>query len=268
MPSLANHQSNDFTKCLLIGDSKAGKTGSLASLVKAGYKLRILDFDNGLDVLKEFVLRDCPDLIGNVEFRTLQDKMKATPMGSVIDGQPKAFVDGLKMLDHWKYDDVDLGKPAQWGPDCILVIDSLSRMADAAYDFREPLAVKGRSGEVDGRMIYYDAQKAVINVMATLTGKNFQTNVIVLAHIRYVDMPNGQKKGFPQAVGSAICTEIPQWYNAYAMYENQAGKRVLRTTSTPLIDLANPAPFKMAPTYPIETGLASFFEVLRSSKAH
>ena len=57
MPSLDQHQSNDFVKLLLIGDSKAGKTGSLISLVKAGYKLRILDLDNLLDVLKYFIMK-------------------------------------------------------------------------------------------------------------------------------------------------------------------------------------------------------------------
>ena len=40
MPSLANHQSNEFTKMLLEGDSGSGKTGSLASLVAAGFSLR------------------------------------------------------------------------------------------------------------------------------------------------------------------------------------------------------------------------------------
>jgi len=263
VPSLRDHQSNEFTKCLLIGDSKAGKTGSLASLVAAGYKLRILDYDNGLDVLKKFVLRDSPDKLDNVEFRTLRDKRKATQTGAVIDGPPKAFVDGLRMLDRWKYGDVDLGVPGDWGPECILVLDSLSRFAEAAFDFREPLAVKGRSGEIDRRAIYKDAQDAVINTIATLTSESFRTNVIILAHIRYVEMEDGKKKGFPQAIGSAICSEIPQWFNSYALYENNGGKRTLRTTSTMLIDLANPAPFDMAPSYPIETGLAQFFAVLR-----
>ena len=55
MPSLANHQSNEFTKLLIEGDSGSGKTGALASLVKAGYKLRILDMDNGLDALKQTI---------------------------------------------------------------------------------------------------------------------------------------------------------------------------------------------------------------------
>jgi hypothetical protein len=83
MPSLDKHQSSEFTKLLLEGDSGSGKTGSLASLVAAGFKLRVLDMDNGLDSLANAVKRTCPDkLSGNVEFRTLRDKRRATPAGS------------------------------------------------------------------------------------------------------------------------------------------------------------------------------------------
>src|SRR5574337_1141356 len=102
MPSLAQHQSNDYTKLLIEGDSGSGKTGSLTSLVRSGYKLRILDFDNGLEPLKQFVLRDCPENIGNVEFRTLRDEYSASPTGPKVT-KPTAFVDALKMLDNWKY---------------------------------------------------------------------------------------------------------------------------------------------------------------------
>ena len=68
MPSLARHQSNSLTKLLLVGDAKSGKTGSLVSLVKAGYKLRILDFDNLLDVLKYMIIRECPES-GSIEMK-------------------------------------------------------------------------------------------------------------------------------------------------------------------------------------------------------
>lgn len=267
MPSLKDHQSNEFTKLLLVGDAKSGKTGSLVSLVKAGYKLRILDMDNLLDVLKYCILEQCPDLIGNVEFRTLRDKRKATAEGSVIDGQPKAFLNAIKMLDRWKYDDIDLGVPAEWGPDCILVLDSLSRFCDAAYDFREPLAVKGRDGKFDARAVYGDAQDAVENTIATLSSNNFRTNIIVIAHVQYMDLPDGTTKGFPQGVGQKLSPKIPQYFPSVVYYTNKGGKRTLQTNSTPLIDLANPKPFAMAPSYPIETGLADFFGVLREPPA-
>ena len=138
MPSLANHQSNQFTKLLLIGDAKSGKTGSLVSLVKAGYKLRILDFDNLLDILKFKAMEECPDKLDNVEFVTVRDNYKAGASGSQIDGKPKAWITAIKLLDNWKYDDTDLGRPADWGPDCILIVDSLSRLCDAAYDSMNP----------------------------------------------------------------------------------------------------------------------------------
>ena len=50
MASIKNHTSVDVTKLLLVGDSGSGKTASLATLANAGYKLRILDYDNGLDL--------------------------------------------------------------------------------------------------------------------------------------------------------------------------------------------------------------------------
>lgn len=268
MPSLAQHQSNSLTKLLLVGDAKSGKTGSLVSLVKAGYKLRILDFDNLLDVLKYMIIKECPEKIDNVEFRTLRDKRKTTAAGPVLDGAPKAFIEAGKMLDRWKYKDdegneIDLGNPGEWGPDCILVIDSLSRLCDAAYDFRDTLTPVGKGGEKDGRATYGDAQDAVEATLAHITSKSFATNVIVIAHVSYQKQSDGTTKGFPQGVGQKLSPKIPQYFASVVLYTNKNGKRTIQTNSTPLIDLANPKPFEMAKEYPIETGLAQFFEVLR-----
>lgn len=264
MPSLSKHQSNEFTKMLIEGDSGSGKSGALASLVAAGYKLRILDFDNGLEPLKQYVLKECPDKVDNVEYRTLRDKRKATPLGPVIDGGAKAFINGIKMLDKWKYDDIDLGVPAEWGPDCILVVDSLTFMSDAAFDFREPLTPKGESGKYDVRMVYKDAQDAIENVLALLTSESFRTNVIVTSHIRYMTNPDGTTKGYPTSVGSALGPTIPRYFNSVALCQTSAGgKRTIQTVATAMIDLKNPKPFAMANSYPISTGLADFFAVLR-----
>ena len=123
MPSLANHQSNEFTKMIIMGDSSSGKTCSLALLAK-DYKLRILDMDNLLDPLKYFILRDCPDKIDNVDYITLRDTYKATKSGPVIDGIPSAFTEALKILTDWP----GQGPPSDWGPGKILVIDPLSRL--------------------------------------------------------------------------------------------------------------------------------------------
>jgi hypothetical protein len=265
MPTLDHHQSNDFIKLLLIGESKAGKTGGCAPLICDGYNPRILDMDNGLDPLKTFVTRDCPTRLSSIEYRTLRDKYKATSGGPIVDGQPKAFVEALKMLDRWKYDDTDLGVPAEWGPDCVLIIDSLTLLADAAFAWAEPITPRGRSGEIDKRATYGIAQNAIEKVLSLITSESFKTNVIVISHIRYIDTEEGRRKGYPMAIGEALSPKIPRYFNSVALCETiSGGKRTIQTAATSTIDLANPKPFEMKPRYPIETGLSDYFKVLRA----
>jgi hypothetical protein len=271
MPSLADHQSNDIVKLLAVGDAMVGKTGSLASLVP-NYNLRILDLDNKLDVLKQFVLRECPAHASKVEYRTLRDNREATALGATIKGQPKAFVETVKMLSEWKYknpdgSEVNLGRPADWGPDCILVIDSLSRLCDAAYDWQEALTPAGRSGEKDGRAIYGNAQDVIENMISMITSPLMNTNVILIAHGSYMDLPDGTSKIFPQGVGQKLSPKIPQYFPNMVRYKNIAGKRTIQLKSDMMIDLANAAPFAMPETLDVETGLGKFFAILRGQPA-
>src|SRR5271156_298355 len=166
MPTLSHHQSNRFTKLLIMGDSGSGKTGALASLVNVGYKLVIWDYDNGLEALKQYIIKNSPERLDTVEYRTLRDRRKASALGPVLVGPPRAFVDGLKLLDRWKYKDdsgteIDLGDPGEFGEDTICVFDSLTLMCDSAMEWAEPLVTPGKSGEVYRPSIYGMAQEAI-----------------------------------------------------------------------------------------------------------
>ena len=267
MPSLANHKGSTLVKLLAMGDSKSRKTSSLASLIRAGYRLRILDLDNLLGPLRTIVMKECPDKIDNIEYRTLRDVREASPVGPMIKGKPTAYVQAINMLDIWKYKDdegneIDLGKPSDWGPDCVLVVDSLSRLCDAAYDFRLPLAVKGKGGDIDLRAVYGDAQDAIENNVANLTSESFNTNVIIIAHLTYQTTPEGIK-AYPQGVGQKLSPKIPQYFPNVMWYTHKGGKYVIKTNSTPLVDLAHTAPFEMGNEYDTGDGLAKIFEVLR-----
>lgn len=259
MPSLEQHQSNTTTKLLLIGDSGAGKTASLAALVDSGYKLRILDFDNGLDSLVGQIRRRCPDRAKNVSFETLRDKYRGTGTGVILDGPPKAFVTAMQLLDKWG----DLGKPEDWGTDTVVVVDSLTFMSNAAYNYNGFLNPTAK----DKRTIFYAAQSSIEHTLALLTSESFKPNVIIIAHMTFLDRPDGTKKGFPIAVGQALSPKIAPYFNSVALAETigsgQSMKRVIRTISTPLIDLKNPASFNIAETLPIETALATFFTTVQ-----
>src|SRR5271165_2356901 len=268
MPSLAKHPSTSLVKLLALGDSKSGKTSSLVSLVAAGYKLRILDMDNLLDVLRQRILETCPDKLDSVEFRTLRDRCKASEIDSVIDGKPRAWIDSLKMLNRWKYTDddgveIDLGIPAEWGPDCILVIDSLTRWCDAAITLHEAMIpTNTRSGSsYDGRAVYFSAQNDVEKQLASLTGPNFNTNVIVLCHGKYIDLPDKTVKLFPEGTGKALSPLIPTYFPNYIQYTHSGGKRTISLKSNHMINLAI-ASTSLPESLPADTGLAEIFRAL------
>jgi hypothetical protein len=260
MPNLADHQSSKFTKLLVIGDSGTGKTGALSSLVKAGFKLRIWDYDNGLDSLVQ-VCRHIGADLSLVEFESLRDKYKSTDMGPILDGVPKGFTRGVKLFDKWS----DGSVPSTWGPDTILVLDTLTFFADAAFNWARGMNPAAK----EPRQWYFSAQKAVEDCLALLAGPDFQTNVIVNSHIRYQERQDGAVKGYPTAVGSALGPTIPTYFNAMALVQSVGTgtnvKRTIQTAPTALIDLKNPAPFKMAPTLPLETGLADYFRTVREA---
>lgn len=271
MPDLGDHSSFEIVKGLYMGDPGAGKTGSLASLVKAGYKLRIYDFDNLLGSLAQYIRKDCPENMSNVKFQTFTDKFKASDMPVAMvggnatvqgftDGTPKAYVEGLKQLTRWRAGDEDLGEPAKWGADTVVVIDSLTSCAQAAYRYAQAMNPMAK----EGRTHYFTAQQLVMNLLYLLASKDFATNVLVLAHIDYDKDHLGITKGFPRSIGSAINATISANFNCVLMCESQGSgtsvKRVIRTNSTGIVELKNPVSFKLPDSLPIETGLATFFK--------
>lgn len=245
------------TKLLLIGDSGTGKTGAIASLVKGGSRIRVWDFDNKIagGILPILVRRDCPDKLKNVEFEPLRDKFKASSIGPVLDGPATAFTRGLSLLDKW----TDGTKPAEWGPGTVVVIDSLTFLSDSAFNWARGLNPSAK----DPRQWFYSAQQAVENTIAMLTSSSFNTDVLVIAHVSYQDRPDGSMKGYPASVGKALGPTIPAYFENVALTQTTGGKRFIQTVPTTLIDLKNPAAFKMPASLPIETGLQDFFNHLK-----
>jgi hypothetical protein len=252
MPTLDNHQSDSFTKLIYIGDSSTGKTGSLVSLLQAGYKFKILDMDNGLETLKIFARKAQADLSA-VEFETFRDEYRSTNAGPLIKGAPKAFVNALGKMTEWsEHED----------PNTIFVLDSLSAYGRAAYAWAKGMNPAAK----DPRQWYFAAQQAVEDTIALLTGDNFKMNVILISHVNYKEVTEGVTKGHVNAVGSALGPVIPRYFNtlliAEAIGAGKNVKRKIKTLPTGIIDLKIPSPEAEA-EYPLETGLATIFELLK-----
>lgn len=258
MPKLSEHVGSNFVKLLYLGDSGVGKTGSLVSLVKAGYKLRVLDMDNGLNILVSLIKKECPDLINNVEYETRRDKYKSTSLGPVVDGVPKAFNQAMGLMDKWS----DGTVPQNWGPEYIFVVDTFSGLGQAALAW----ATSMNSGAKDPRQWFNTAQRALEQVLSLLTNEAFKAHVIICAHVQIQEGPDGAPAGYANAIGKALGPMIPTYLNTMILATKQGEgtnvKRSIVTLPTSLLALKNPVPFSMPGKLPLETGLSTIFETL------
>jgi hypothetical protein len=261
MPSLSDHKGSQYVKLAYIGDSGTGKTGSLTSLVAAGYSLHILDLDNGLDALVQHVRKECPDNLRLVDYETKRDKYVMQQQGPVCL-RPTAFVEGTKLLHKWP--SIDLNKA---GPEHVLVIDSGTSLGKAAFEWARGMNPTAK----DPRQWYFQAQQAFENIIAFATSEEFECNFILISHINYRELQDGTTKGYTSAVGSALGPTISKYFNTLLMADTKGSgtnvRRTIRTVPTPIVDLKNPAPFSLAAELPLETGLASIFEKLRITTA-
>lgn len=268
MPSLADHHGSHFVKLLYIGDSSTGKTGSLTSLVKAGYKIRILDFDNGVDTLAQYVRQECPDKITNVDYETVRDTYKSDAVrGPVVAGTPKAFTKGLELMTKW----TDGSNPAEWGENTIFVLDSLSAFGKAAFAWAKAMNAMQAKPNPDARAMYFTAQQALEDTVTLLTSEHFRTNVIIISHVNYKEIVEGVTKGYANAIGTALGPVLPRYFNTLVMAESiGSGKmtqRKIKTVPTGIVDLKSPITFKLDAELPLATGMATLFEKLKEANA-
>ncbi len=267
MTALSAHQSAVSTKLLLCGDSGAGKSGALVSLVKDGYKLFILDFDNGLDFFKNLVAKDCPEKIGNVHYKTLVDEYGFGPQGAFVK-KADAFTKGMNLIGKWKEDDgTDLGGVNSWGPDTIIVVDSLSLLSRAAM--HQTLALNNRLASGPEQRDWNVAQTGVENALASLFSESVKCNVIVTAHVVQIEDANGVPQGFPGTLGKSLSPRIPRYFNTMLLAKTSGvganKKRIIRTAPDGTLMVKHSVASGLPAELPIETALSTFFKAARGS---
>lgn len=268
MTSLTKHQSADTTKMLLIGASGAGKTSSIASLVMDGYKVFFLDFDNGMDVLVRVLAEKAPDKIAGVQYKTLADDVEFRGSGLVVKSA-RAFQEGMKSLSKWTDDDgTDLGSIWTWGPDVVLVIDNLTRVGRFAMN--QTLSLNNRLMTGPQQSDWGKAQDEVENLLAMLYAPSVKCNVIVLSHIIGIEDDSGVSRSQPMTLGKALSPKVPTYFNTMLLAKTsgmgKSTKRVIRTVPDGTVGVKHPILSGLPEELPNESGLATFFRMLRDKK--
>lgn len=269
MPDISHYQSTQPVKALYLGDSGAGKTGSLVSLIKAGYRVRVIDFDNGIGTLIHYILKECPERANDFFYYTATDKLRNVNGRALLQGPATAFTRALQMMTHWKVPDgEDLGPPSEWGRDHVLVIDSLTHCSHAAH--RLDSSLNGEGGALENGphgSIAGQAQTRVEAMLGLLYSAEFKTNVIVTAHIRLIEGEiDGARKGLPMCVGSKLPPVVGTYFNnailAKTVGSGESARHVIKTVSEGIIELKTETPLDMPKEFPLSTGLADFFKVV------
>lgn len=261
MPTLDDHEAGNAVKLLNIGDSKSGKTGALVSLAKAGYHLDILDYDNGLDILRN-VLADDREALKRIRYESPRDTI------ATVNGLPQlrppihAYKDAGAILQRW-----DIGN---LGPDHVLVLDSLTTFSDAA--FNQALMTAGRLNQRPQLQDYGWMADSVKLFVEMITDRSIKCHVIVNTHVRYFsadEESQTQARGLPNAKGQEISRIVSRYFNTVVLTRSTgtgAGTRRLITTKPQgVVEVATSNP-KAKDSYPVETGMATLFTDLLAGR--
>lgn len=182
---------------LILGYPGGGKTGAIAALLKAGFKVRLQDFDGNPDP----ILRNVPrSVLKNLDIMQLKG-LDPAKMGDKVmesDGIPQAFPTAVKAVtDGWKYTKadgtkVDLGRLKDWGPDTVYVLDSMTTMGESAM-WRASKLKNRIAGEItDG--VYGLAMGEQERFIKYLMQDGIRAHVLVLGHLRIIG-PRDIRKG-------------------------------------------------------------------------
>lgn len=239
-------------KMILSGNSGAGKTGATLMLTKAGYTVKIADFDDkagGLIGAK-----------GVLDVKNAKEKVQIASFRENSDSQSQAYKAFKDFLNDEK------NGPFSWDENSVFVVDSLTKLGEAIHDWvkRNNPAVK------DGRQIYGLAQEELNKILGRLTSSQLKCHFILISHLEYQDLYGGvegvpsETQAYPAGIGKAKNKFIPTIFNTMLEVVNKKEKRIIRTQPTRF--LVNKIPVLpsqgLKDEYPIEDGLIEIFKLL------
>lgn len=291
MPTLDTMPEAPLIKMLYAGVSGTGKTGSLVSLVEAGYRLWMLDMDKeGIQVLRNVCLLNPKTklprpngqaLLKRISYHALTDKIRPVNGVPTVMGRPDAFINIGKRLAKWE-DDGSVPPIDKWTDRDILVLDSFSGAGDAAMRYAQLQA-----GRLNQRPFLEDWGNAIGRLemlVEMLTDPYIPCHVIIITHVKYVggggaDPGGGLEnedmgevglpiKGFPNALGKQLPATIGRFFNTIVLADTvgdgAAQRRKIFTTPRNKVDLKTVNPAKTKPEYELDSGLAELFADLRN----
>lgn len=255
-------------RVLLMGESTSGKTGSVAQLANAGYRILLHDFDSNARVIGNYLKPGHADI-----FIRSYDVARLTNTGILDKGAEvnKAAVKQMnefyKMLQHWKTDTEDLGPSKNLTAKDVIVIDSGTFLGELLLlaSPEHPEANKHAPTQ------YRIAGSWYRNILNQLTSNLTGASVLLLTHIQQTGEKDdqgriiGKARDIPIGVGEKMSKQMTNYFSDVWLLEVQRdGARRIRTLANDRIPLRTSAPNLIKSEEPFD--IASIFNRLITRK--
>lgn len=272
-------------RVLLCGESTTGKTGALAMLANAGYRILLHDFDNNARVIGNFLKPGHADVyiqtydVARFTDTGLLDRVKITQDGkqvvrfsdkhdTIYDAAAEQLNLFARLLQHWKTETEDLGACETWTPKDVVVVDSGTFLAEVCL----LAAHKHPDVNKNAQTLYRQAGGFMRNILNFITSARMGASVILMTHI----IKTGEKdsegnfipsrsKDVPRGVGNKMSEDMSQYFSdVWRLTVNGQGVRAIATQATDKMGLRTSAPLIVKAQEPYD--LASIFDRLIAGK--
>jgi len=280
-----------LVRALLCGEPGTGKTGSVAALLNTGrYVVRMLDLDGNNRALLRHTK---PEYLGKLDIVSVEEELVWSTAHIATRGQPRAFERAIRLCGNWSWTDPATGEEVKhgglydWGPETVLLVDSLTALGRRAMEntlYREGRLEKGARFQ-DWGLAAKD-QEALVELV---TSAKVKCHVLVTSHIKLIGPPQeaegdtleqreakakvAEKVQWtmrPSALGQKLPAQIGQHFDYVLLYEVRADgrgnpRRVIRTRpSDGLAGIRVPDEGALEPELGVADGLARLFDAVRT----
>jgi len=260
-----NEKANSPPRVLVYGEPASGKTGMIAQLANAGYRILLHDFDQNARVIGSYLKPGHADIyIKSYEVA----KLAGTSIfdGGKVDVNKLAVAElrvFTQMLERWKADGDDLGPAADLTAKDIVVIDSGTFLGELLL----MAAREDPEAKRDGRSLYNVAGNYYGAILDFLCGKRMGASVLMLTHLMQTgekdDKGNfvGKTRDIPVAIGEKMSKRMPTYFSdIWHLEVDRGGNRKFNTAATSQAGLRTSAPDKIKAIEPFD--VASMFNRL------
>ncbi len=223
-----------------------------------------MDLDNGADILQSFLTDpESPYVKANKEVgKLLTSVVKLSEPRKVQGGKlgaqkAEVWTKATALLENWKDGEKELGSIATWGVGDVLVVDSFTRLGEAAMRFCQ--AMNGRLNQHPWQADYGEAQTLLRSFLEIIFSPDVGCNVVLNCHVQTVEGQDGVPRDYPLSVGKALAPLLGTYVNSLLTISQVGNNRKIKTVPSGTLGVKNTAPFKVKPDYPLDTGLADYF---------